>query len=154
MKYYAAYGSNLNMEQMRTRCAGAKFIGTTMLLDYELQFKGYHDGVYLTIAPQTGAFTPIGLWEIDASHENSLDLYEDHPWHYFKQDVTVFLAGREVTAMVYIMNLEAKFGIPSDRYYRGVENGYRDCGLDPSFLQKARMRSTLAAEKGEPLFIL
>ena len=40
MKYYLAYGSNLNIRQMQMRCPGAKPVGTMVLEDYELLFKG------------------------------------------------------------------------------------------------------------------
>lgn len=40
---YIAYGSNLNREQMAKRCPDAKVIGSGMLKDYELLFRGYTD---------------------------------------------------------------------------------------------------------------
>ena len=49
MKYYLAYGSNLNIRQMQMRCPGAKPVGTMVLEDYELLFKGSKTGSYLTI---------------------------------------------------------------------------------------------------------
>ena len=36
MKYYVAYGSNLNREQMAHRCPEAKLVGTGMLSNYEM----------------------------------------------------------------------------------------------------------------------
>ena len=32
-KYYIAYGSNLNVEQMRYRCPDAKIVGTSVIPD-------------------------------------------------------------------------------------------------------------------------
>ena len=53
-------------------------------------------------------------------------------------DVPVELTdGREVNAMVYIMNLRMNFGMPSTHYYRTVHQGYLDCKLDTSVLNKA-----------------
>ena len=40
MKYYLAYGSNLNKEQMQKRCPGAVPVGTMTLKGFELKFKG------------------------------------------------------------------------------------------------------------------
>lgn len=48
-KYYLAYGSNLNIRQMRYRCPTAKPIGITAIPDYELLYKGSKTGSYLTI---------------------------------------------------------------------------------------------------------
>lgn len=36
-KIYVAYGSNLNKEQMAYRCPTARFLGTGVIEDYELQ---------------------------------------------------------------------------------------------------------------------
>ena len=43
-RYYIAYGSNLNVQQMRWRCPGARIIGTSELQDYRLLFKGSKTG--------------------------------------------------------------------------------------------------------------
>lgn len=48
-RYYIAYGSNLNIRQMRMRCPGARIMGTSEIEDYELLFKGSQTGAYLTI---------------------------------------------------------------------------------------------------------
>ena len=37
-RYYIAYGSNLNIAQMRVRCPQARIIGTSEIKDYELLF--------------------------------------------------------------------------------------------------------------------
>lgn len=40
-KYYLAYGSNLNVEQMKRRCPNAIKIGATYINDYKLEFRYY-----------------------------------------------------------------------------------------------------------------
>lgn len=35
-RLYVAYGSNLNIRQMKYRCPGAKLYGTGVIEDYEL----------------------------------------------------------------------------------------------------------------------
>ena len=42
-RFYVAYGSNLNIRQMKHRCPTAKLYGTGEIKDYELQFKGHPD---------------------------------------------------------------------------------------------------------------
>lgn len=39
-KIYIAYGSNLHQQQMKYRCPDAEVLGTAMLQDYELEFRG------------------------------------------------------------------------------------------------------------------
>ena len=136
-RLYVAYGSNLNIRQMKHRCPGAKLYGTGVIDNYELQFKGQPHGAFATIAPKEGAFVPVAVWEISKQNEQALDCYEGYPSHYFKQNVPVRLDGEEVNAMVYIMNLRMGFGMPSPYYYQTVYEGYNDCGLDTDVLDQA-----------------
>ena len=65
-RYYIAYGSNLNIRQMRMRCPSARIIGTSEIPDYELLFKGSKTGSYLTIEPKDGSTVPVAAWEVTA----------------------------------------------------------------------------------------
>ena len=77
-RYYIAYGSNLNIPQMRVRCPGARIIGTSVIPDYELLFKGSKTGSYLTIEPKAGASVPVAAWEVSEDDELALDHYEGY----------------------------------------------------------------------------
>ena len=142
-RLYVAYGSNLNLEQMKHRCPTAKLIGTGVVNDYELQFKGFPSSAYATISPKAGASVPVGIWELGWMDEKYLDRYEGYPSHYFKKDIPVQMDnGEEVKGMVYIMNQKMQFGLPSGHYYQVVHQGYRDCGLDTHVLNEAVKAST------------
>ena len=137
-RLYVVYGSNLNIQQMARRCPTARLYATGVIKDYELQFKGQPQSAFATIAKKVGSEVPVAVWEIQRADEYFLDRYEGYPSHYFKKDVPVELTdGREVNAMVYIMNLRMNFGMPSTHYYRTVHQGYLDCKLDTSVLNKA-----------------
>ena len=43
-KFYLAYGSNLNVEQMQFRCPDARIVGTAEIPNYQLLFKGSKTG--------------------------------------------------------------------------------------------------------------
>lgn len=60
-RYYIAYGSNLNIAQMRVRCPQARIIGTSEIKDYELLFKGSQTGSYLTIEKKAGGSVPVAV---------------------------------------------------------------------------------------------
>ena len=60
-RYYIAYGSNLNVRQMRMRCPSARIIGTSVLKDYELLFKGSKTGSYLTVEKKSGVSVPVAV---------------------------------------------------------------------------------------------
>ena len=146
-RYYIAYGSNLNIRQMRYRCPGAKPIGISAIPDYELLYKGSKTGAYLTIEPRNGGLVPIAVWEVTADDEKRLDIYEGYPTFYYKKEVRlpIRLASgkiRKVTAFVYIMHEERSIAIPSMTYIRTCEEGYRNFGFDVKYLDRAYLRST------------
>lgn len=78
-KYYLAYGSNLNLRQMALRCHTAKPVGTAVIKDYELLFKGSKTGAYLTIEPKSGAEVHVAVWSVEPADEKRLDVYEGFP---------------------------------------------------------------------------
>ena len=71
-RYYIAYGSNLNIPQMRYRCPDARVIGTANLDGWELLFKGSKTGSYLTVEPKTGSTVPVAVWEVSEADEQNL----------------------------------------------------------------------------------
>lgn len=131
-KYYVAYGSNLNLEQMARRCPMAKVVGCGKITDYKLTFRRV-----ATIEPVKGAVTPVGVWEVSPTDERALDIYEGYPHLYRKETIDVELSnGTVVKAMVYIMNY-GEPALPPNEYYRTILEGYRDVGLDEKYLQEA-----------------
>ena len=80
-KFYVAYGSNLNIQQMQMRCPTAKLYAVGEIKDYELQFKGMPDRAFATIAPQEGSSVPAAVWKIQPMDEWALDRYEGYPNH-------------------------------------------------------------------------
>lgn len=146
-RYYIAYGSNLNIRQMRYRCPGAKPIGISAIPDYELLYKGSKTGAYLTIEPKDGGLVPIAVWEVTADDEKRLDIYEGYPNFYYKKEVRLpvrMASGkiRKVTTFIYIMHEERRIAIPSMSYIRTCEEGYRNFGFDVKYLDRAYQRST------------
>ena len=86
-RYYIAYGSNLNLRQMKMRCPTAKVMGTAVIKDYELLFKGSLTGAYLTIEPKKGSEVPVAVWTVTETDEKALDRYEGCPVFYYKKDM-------------------------------------------------------------------
>ena len=139
-RYYIAYGSNLNIPQMRMRCPGARIIGTSVIEDYQLLFKGSKTGSYLTIEPKGGAEVPVVIWEVTESDEKALDRYEGYPNFYYKKEMTLDIKGirtgkvRRRDAFVYIMHEERELGIPSWYYVNTCLDGYRAFGFNEKYL--------------------
>ena len=138
--YYIAYGSNLHMGQMAHRCPDATIVGTSVLKDWRLMFKGSRTGNYATIEPCIGESVPVLIWAISKADERSLDRYEGFPTFYFKQTITVMVNGQEIDAMAYIMRLDATVGYPANFYINTLQHGYRDYGFDLTILKEALNR--------------
>lgn len=142
-RYYIAYGSNLNIRQMRMRCPNATILGTAILTGWELLFKGSKTGSYLTIEECKDGIVPVVIWEVTAPDETALDRYEGFPTFYYKKDIKLKYKGirtgkrRTVTAFAYIMHEERPIGIPSNFYMRTCLEGYDTFYFDKSILLDA-----------------
>ena len=142
-RYYIAYGSNLNIPQMRMRCPGARIIGTSVIEGYRLLFKGSRTGSYLTIEPQEGASVPVAAWAVTEADEAALDRYEGFPTFYYKKEMELPLKGirtgkvRMRKVFVYIMHEDRPLGLPSEFYMETCRQGYRSFGFDEAFLEQA-----------------
>ena len=125
-KLYAAYGSNINLEQMAYRCPHSTVAGTAMLKGYELQFRHH-----ATIEP-------------NEESEKFLDRYEGEPKYYRKENISLELNGETVEAMVYIMNGDTPLEAPTEQYYGIIKQGYKENGLDTRYLETAFEEAVLA----------
>ena len=138
MKYYLAYGSNLNKEQMARRCPGAEPIGAALIHDYELVFRRG----YLTIEPKEGSSVPVGVWRISDDNEKALDRYEGFPKFYRKEyfNIPFWMPGENgenERCLAYVMNDGFLPEEPSYHYLETVYKGYNDFCLDCAPLDDA-----------------
>lgn len=145
-RLYLAYGSNLNVRQMRFRCTGAKVIGTAEIRNYELLFKGSRSGSYLTIEKKRGGKVPVAVWEVSDDNEKALDRYEGFPTFYYKRNMNVNVRLSDGTvirraAFVYVMHEERPLGVPSQAYIDVCREGYREFGFNERFIDDAIERS-------------
>lgn len=137
-KYYLAYGSNLNLEQMAFRCPNAKPIGTINLKDYRLVYKGRADEFsYLTIEKCEGSIVPLGLLEVSYLDVFSLDSYEGYPTFYSKYYIPIKIGDKNKKALIYVMNQYFDYHLPSEEYITTCMDGYEDFGFDKAILEKA-----------------
>ena len=145
-RYYIAYGSNLNVHQMRMRCPSARRIGTSVLKGYALLFKGSKTGSYLTVEKKPGSSVPVGVWEVTPADEKALDRYEGFPNFYYKKELTLPVKGirtgkiRKRRGFVYIMHENRPIGIPSLPYMQTCIRGYDDFGFDRRVLINAYLK--------------
>ena len=149
MKYMLAYGSNLDIEQMRRRCPDAVPVGTAEILGYRLLFKGSKTGSYLTIEKKARRKIPVLVWQVSDADEAILDRYEGFPIFYRKETMEVKIhdlqggaAIGKANAFVYLMDESRPLGAPADWYYVLCADAYRRLGFDRRILEKAYLEST------------
>lgn len=138
-RFYIAYGSNLNVRQMKIRCPKARLVGTATLENHILYLRGSLAGSYLTIEPKIGASVPVAVWEVTPTDEKALDRYEGYPNFYYKQDYTLQVTSMDKTnettldCFAYVMRSDRPIGIPSDYYVYTCLEGYEYLALIKEF---------------------
>ena len=128
---YFAYGSNLNLFQMKRRCKDSVFLKKYELKGYRLNFRSKYRAA--DIEKSKNSLVPGALFEISKSDEKKLDVYEDYPILYKKLYFTYY----NKTVMTYIMVNKTEFRYPTERYLNVVKRGYKDCKLDTKYLKIA-----------------
>jgi len=122
---YMAYGMNTNRDAMSVRCPKAKPLGGFYLPDTRLVFRGVAD-----IVPDTETICPVVLWEITLDCLRSLDQLEGYPHLYNRRKINT-------DWIVYEMNDKTRTSPPNGGYYKMIEDGYKDFGLDDYKLRVA-----------------
>jgi len=122
---YMAYGMNTNRDAMAVRCPKAKPLGGFYLPDTRLVFRGVAD-----IVPDTETICPVVLWDISLDCLRSLDNLEGYPHFYNRRKINT-------DWIVYEMNDKTRTSPPNGGYYKMIEDGYKDFGLDDYKLRVA-----------------
>jgi gamma-glutamylcyclotransferase (GGCT)/AIG2-like uncharacterized protein YtfP len=115
-RYYFAYGSNLDLEQMRERCPTARPLEPASLLHHRLDFSYYStrwQGGAADVIPHSDAIVWGALYAMDDASLQALDRYEAG---YTRVLIEVRDAGaRRHTAVSYVVSRKGSFR-PSNVY--------------------------------------
>ena len=128
---YFAYGANTNDDGMEFRCPAAKKVGTLSLPDYRLVFRGVAD---IEHAPHNEVLGV--MWDITKACEKSLDGFEGYPFLYRKEYFVAKVDGEVQDVMFYTMNRN-NYDLPSESYFRTIENGYLQNSLPTDLLYES-----------------
>lgn len=145
-KYYFAYGSNMNLEQMKYRCPNSKVKDSFFLEGFELEFKNQGLGTYATVKKSENSKVPVVMWEITEQDESTLDRYEGCPSFYRKEYVSIEFNDEVHDVLIYIMN-DQRYGIPSKEYIHAIEEGYISAGFDTEILYDYLKKSNMKIEE-------
>ena len=141
-RFYVAYGSNLSLERMRSRCPDAEAFGTAVIPGYRLLFKKSRTGYYATIEQDANCYVPAAVYRISERDEELLDRYEGCPHYYYKQQfrlsVTRLDSGSKMRekkwCMAYMLHEWRGLGKPDTDYFRILEEGYAAWDFDTYIL--------------------
>jgi gamma-glutamylcyclotransferase (GGCT)/AIG2-like uncharacterized protein YtfP len=135
MRYlYFAYGSNLYVEQMKSRCPDAVEIASATLPGWKLE-----ECLYANITKSKNNFVPGAIYSISEDDLTNLDEYEGYPDFYTRKVVEVIDKDNNICqAIVYVMTSNYKKSLKGQKYsdyYRAIcSAGANYWGIDNNFL--------------------
>ena len=121
MRLYGAYGSNLNLKQMRRRCPNSYPLYAIYLDNFDLAFKGVAD-----LEEKVGSLGFMGVYEITKTCEKALDIYEEYPYVYKKRTIKRKIEGKNRDIMFYVMKKKYNYAVPTIKYFKVIEEGFRN----------------------------
>ena len=126
---YFAYGSNMNLKQMKKRCPSAEFLKAVRLDEYMFVYDGYSSnrkGAVANIVPKKDSHVFGALFQVNENCLSQLDCFESCPSSYQRQKIKVKgNEGKDYEAWVYLRSPK-KRGVPSIEYRCIVLEGGRD----------------------------
>ena len=129
-KIYAAYGSNLNLEQMLKR-TNATVICEDEIEGYELEFSGP-----LNVVSAKNKSIKVGLYSVGFFDRLALDRYEQK----YKRINVKTKSGKDVS--MYVMKEKRNRKSPSPQYFNVVMEGYKNWNFDTKPLIEAKTKSS------------
>jgi gamma-glutamylcyclotransferase len=135
-RLYFAYGSNLWLQQMQTRCPNSIKIGIAKLLDFEwiISPRGYAN-----VRPSDDGHVAYGiLYALDPSDEKRLDGYEGVPRSYWKVELEVVVEdahGEKTHPVLVYIDPRQGTGAPRKEYIKRMRAGLTDASLPESWVR-------------------
>ncbi|GIW65482.1 MAG: hypothetical protein KatS3mg095_0001 [Candidatus Parcubacteria bacterium] len=138
-KYYFAYGSNMDLEQMKRRCPNSEFVKVAKLEGYQFVYDGYSSirkGAVANIVKKEDSIVYGALFKISDEDEEKLDKYEGYPNFYDKKTVKAKdKEGNEYDAFVYYREPKEE-GFPSKEYENIVVSAAYKLNLPKDYIDK------------------
>lgn len=137
MTLYFAYGSNLNMSQMNSRCPGARLLAPAGLKGYRFVINRL--GV-ATLIPDVAAEVMGMLWDLSRDDIDMLDRYEGCRQGLYDKcyRITYSEGVQNVPALVYIDHRNTALGSPRKGYLEGIIAGAERHDFPAEYIQMLR----------------
>ncbi len=143
MTLYAAYGSNLDPEQMVLRAPHSPHRGTGWMVGWRLTFGGEDlgwEGALATVVEETGSQVFVSLYDLTDADEAALDEWEGSDLGlYTKIRVRVATLEGDVTAWMYVLDAY-EGGLPSARYLGIMADAAEAAGAPDDYVADLRTR--------------
>ena len=140
---YAAYGSNMDPEQMLERCPHSPAAGTGWLNGWRLTFGGEDlgwDGALAMVVPDPDSQVFVALYDVSSQDHAKLDYWEGvAEGLYNKIKLRVSTLDGEVLAWVYILDAY-EGGLPSARYLGLIAEAAQAAGAPDEYVEELRGR--------------
>jgi gamma-glutamylcyclotransferase (GGCT)/AIG2-like uncharacterized protein YtfP len=138
---YAAYGSNLDPQQMAERCPHSPQHGFGWLIGWRITFGGEGwDGALPTVVEEPSSQVFVGLYDVTESDEASLDQWESADTGlYRKIKLTIATLEGELVAWVYVLN-DFEGGLPSARTLGLLAGAAEIAGAPADYVSELRSR--------------
>ena len=145
---YFAYGANIAIRDMRSRCPGAKLLGTAKLRSF--RFRINRDG-YATVVPDARKTVFGALWRLTVRDLRALDAFEEiDRGIYIRTRVDVRLPrGGAIPAIIYLAT-NAEPGRPQRRYIRGIVESARHFKFPAAYRRELSQWEAPQRPRGAP----
>jgi gamma-glutamylcyclotransferase (GGCT)/AIG2-like uncharacterized protein YtfP len=143
MALYAAFGSNLDPEQMHARCPHSPHTGTGWVEGWRLTFGGEElgwEGALATLVEAPGEHVFVGLYDLTDADARQLDAWEGADnGLYRKIKVRVHTLDGTALAWVYVLD-GYEGGLPSARYLGVLAQAAENAGAPDDYVAALRAR--------------
>jgi len=140
---YAAYGSNMDPQQMRRRCPHSPVRGTGWLEGWRLTFGGEDigwEGALATLVEDAGSRVFVALYDITDADQAHLDEWEGADIGlYRKIRLRVQTLDGEALAWLYVLDAY-EGGLPSARYLGILAEAAQAAGAPDDYLAELLAR--------------
>jgi hypothetical protein len=148
MGLYAAYGSNMDPEQMLRRCPASPHTGTGWIRGWRLTFGAEEygwEGALATLVPDGDSAVFVALYDLTDADERELDAWEgaDHGL-YRKLHLRVHTLEGDVVAFVYALDA-FEGGLPSARHLGAIADAAEAAGAPSDYVVELRSRECRTA---------
>jgi len=140
---YAAYGSNLDAEQMRERCPHSPSRGPGWLVGWRLTFGGEDmgwEGALATVVEDPGDHVFVMVYDVPGQDEQALDSWEGADTGlYRKIRVRVQTLDGDQLCWLYVLD-GYEGGLPSARYLGVMADAAERAGAPDDYVAELRAR--------------